>query len=167
MIEVREIREQDAEAFLNLCKQLDKETQFMMLEPGERLTTVEGQRERIRNILLKDNQTILVAEDNDKLVGYLGALGGNYKRNRSTVYIIIGVLQAFTDQGVGTELFTGLERWAREHKMHRLELTVMIHNDRAIHVYKKMGFEIEGTKKHSLFVNEVYVDEYYMARLLL
>ena len=42
----------------------------------------------------------------------------------------------------------------------------MVHNERAIRLYKKMGFEIEGTKKHSLFVNGQYVDEYYMAKIL-
>ena len=33
-------------------------------------------------------------------------------------------------------------------------------------VIKKMGFEIEGTKRDSLRVDGVYVDEYYMAKLL-
>jgi RimJ/RimL family protein N-acetyltransferase len=35
-----------------------------------------------------------------------------------------------------------------------------------IRKYKKMGFEIEGTKRHSLFVNGKYIDEYYMAKFL-
>jgi RimJ/RimL family protein N-acetyltransferase len=56
--------------------------------------------------------------------------------------------------------------WARERGFHRLELTVMTHNERAIRLYKKMGFEVEGVKKHSLFVNGEYVDEYYMAKLI-
>jgi RimJ/RimL family protein N-acetyltransferase len=29
-----------------------------------------------------------------------------------------------------------------------------------------MGFEVEGVKKHSLFVNGEYVDEYYMAKYI-
>jgi RimJ/RimL family protein N-acetyltransferase len=43
----------------------------------------------------------------------------------------------------------------------------MAHNERAIRLYKKMGFEIEGTKKHSLLISGSYVDEYYMAKLIL
>jgi hypothetical protein len=38
---IRKIHESDAEQFLNLCNKLDTETQFMMLEPGERSTTTE------------------------------------------------------------------------------------------------------------------------------
>ncbi len=41
---IRKIHESDAEQFLNLCNKLDTETQFMMLEPGERSTTTEEQR---------------------------------------------------------------------------------------------------------------------------
>jgi Acetyltransferases, including N-acetylases of ribosomal proteins len=49
----------------------------------------------------------------------------------------------------------------------RLELTVMVHNERAIALYKKMGFEIEGTKKRSMRIDGQYVDEYYMAKTYL
>jgi lipid II:glycine glycyltransferase (peptidoglycan interpeptide bridge formation enzyme) len=37
--------------------------------------------------------------------------------------------------------------WAIERGFHRLELTVNTHNERAIRLYKKMGFEVEGVKK--------------------
>jgi RimJ/RimL family protein N-acetyltransferase len=82
------------------------------------------------------------------------------------VYIVVGVLQAYSGQGIGTRLFREVEKWAREQELHRLELTVMTHNERAIHLYKKMGFEIEGTKRDSICVDGTYVDEYYMAKLL-
>jgi RimJ/RimL family protein N-acetyltransferase len=42
----------------------------------------------------------------------------------------------------------------------------MAHNSGAIALYKKMGFEIEGTKNHSLIVDGMYIDEYYMAKLV-
>lgn len=163
---IREIKEIDAEEFFNLCKKLDEETQFMILEPGERITTVGEQLNQIKSVLSKDNQTILVAENNGQLIGYIGVYGGRYKRNKHSVYIVIGILQNFTWQGIGTSLFLELEKWAHQKKVRRLELTVMVHNEAAIALYKKMGFEIEGTKRHSLFINGSYVDEYYMSKLL-
>jgi RimJ/RimL family protein N-acetyltransferase len=42
----------------------------------------------------------------------------------------------------------------------------MTHNIAGIALYKKMGFEIEGTKRDSLLINGEYVDEYYMSKLL-
>ena len=78
---IRAIRETDSEQFLLLSKSLDEETQFMMLEPGERTTTIEEQAKRIRNVLSQDNQMIFVVEHENQLVGFLAALGGNYRRN--------------------------------------------------------------------------------------
>jgi RimJ/RimL family protein N-acetyltransferase len=145
---------------------LDEETQFMMLEPDERTLTTEDQRQRIKNVLSQDNQMIFVVEHENRLVGFLGAFGGDFNRNRHCAYIVVGILQEYTGQGLGKQLFKALEEWAIDHRIHRLELTVMSHNERAIHLYRKMGFKREGIKKDSLRVNGQYVDEYYMAKIL-
>lgn len=163
---IRTLRPDEAEQFLQLCQQLDEETAFMLLEPGERVLSGEEQHARIERDLAQENHTILVAEDDGRLVGYLEATGGEFNRNRHCVYLVVGVLQAFTGKGIGTQLFTALETWAREHHVHRLELTVMTHNQAGLRLYKKQGFEIEGTRKHALWVDGHYVDEYLMAKLL-
>lgn len=163
---IRAITESDSEQFLLLCKCLDRETQFMMLEPGERTTNVEEQRHLIQNILASENQTIFVVDDESRLVGYLGAYGGGFHRNSHSAYIVTGVLQESAGRGLGKRLFEALNNWAVDQNIHRLELTVMCHNERAVHLYQKMGFEIEGIKRDSLQVDGRYVDEYYMAKLL-
>lgn len=66
---IQTIQESDAEQFLSLCKKLDTETQFMMLEPGERTTTVEKQRAQIKRIVMQENQIIFVAEHDSQLIG--------------------------------------------------------------------------------------------------
>jgi RimJ/RimL family protein N-acetyltransferase len=138
----------------------------MLLEPGERELNLEEQKKQIAYVLAQENQMIFVAEHDGQIVGYLGAVGGHFKRNRHSVEIVIGVLQAFTGQGVGTRLFEAVEAWARQKHLHRLELTVMTHNQAAVALYKKQCLEIEGRKRHSLIIDGQYVDEYYMARLL-
>jgi RimJ/RimL family protein N-acetyltransferase len=163
---IRSINENDCEEFLLLSKALDQETQFMMFEPGERTMTVDEQRQRIKNLLSQDNQMIFVAEHESRLVGFVGAFGGNFLRNHHCAYLVMGILQAFTGQGLGMKVFTVLEEWALKSNIHRLELTVMSHNERAINLYRKMGYQMEGIKKDSLLVNGAYVDEYYMAKLL-
>jgi RimJ/RimL family protein N-acetyltransferase len=162
---IRTIREDDAEQFLNLCKQLDTETQFMLLEPGERTTTLEEQRTQIDLLLRQENHTILVAEQDNHLVGYLEAIGGTFKRSRHSAYIVIGILQAFTGQGIGTLLFQKLEEWVQQRHIHRQELTVMAHNIRGIALYKKQGFVIEGTRRNALLIDGHFIDEYYMSKL--
>lgn len=166
MADLRTIREEDAEQFLALCRQLDEETHFMMLEPGERATTLDQQRERIRRMLAQSNQTILVAEAEGRLIGYIAGMGGDYRRNWKTVHIVIGILQAYSGQGIGKRFFQALEAWAVEQGMHRLELEVMTHNQRGIALYQRMGFQVEGVKRDDLFVDGGYIDQYMMAKLL-
>ena len=163
---IRSIREEDAEQFLNLCKQLDAETQFMLLEPGERKATLEEQRTQISILLRQENQTIFVAEQDNRLVGYLAASREPFIRSKHSADLVIGILQAFTRQGVGTQLFQRLEEWAKQQHIYRLELTVMTHNVAGIALYKKQGFAIEGTKRHSLLLKGQFIDEFYMAKLL-
>jgi RimJ/RimL family protein N-acetyltransferase len=98
---IRQIHEDDAEGFLAMSRQLDDETTFMMFEPGERTITAEQQRERFWGILAADNQMIFVAEHEGQIVGFLGAYGGTFRRNHDNALIVIGILQAFTGQGVG------------------------------------------------------------------
>lgn len=166
MPEIRPITEADAGAFLDLCQRLDEETAFMMLEPGERKTTPDEQRARIAGILASPNSMIFVAEHEGQLVGYLAAMGGAYRRNRHNAHLVIGIRRAFTGQGLGTRLFQALEAWAPGAGLHRLELTVMVHNAAGLALYRKMGFQVEGTRVHSLRVDGRWVDEVSMAKLL-
>ena len=166
MITIRKIKEADAERYLQLRRQLDHETEFMMLEPGERTTGLEEEQTQIFQILQRENQTTFVVETDGELVGYLAATGGSFRRNKHCAYIVIGILQASSGQGLGTKLFIEAEQWANQQGIHRLELTVMAHNEAGIRLYKKMGFETEGIKRDSLYVDGKYIDEYYMAKLL-
>jgi RimJ/RimL family protein N-acetyltransferase len=165
-IHIREISVADAAGFLGLCQRLDNETTFMLLEPGERKTTLRQQEQRIQSILGRGNQNILVAVDGKMLVGYIAGLGGNYRRNQHKAEVVVGVLEAYSGQGLGAQLFERLEDWARQQKIHKLELSVMAHNQRAIRLYKKMGFMVEGVSADSLRVDGSYVDELDMAKII-
>ena len=163
---IRTAREDDAADLLRLLKQLDRETRFMMYEPGERTTTVREQEDLLRGVLASGNGTVLVAEEDGRMVGFLEATGGAFRRNRHVAHLVVGVLGACTGRGIGTALMEEVERWARGHGVLRLELTVMTHNVSALALYEKAGFEIEGTRRHSMLVDGSYADEHYMAKLL-
>ncbi|HEK9100428.1 GNAT family N-acetyltransferase [Bacillus pfraonensis] len=163
---IRDIQVEDAAAFLQLGKQLDGETSFMLFEPGERNMTVKQQENMIKRFIENYNSTIFVVVEGEQLVGFILANGGNAQRNKHAAAIVIGILQAYSGKGIGTMLFKEIEKWARLHDVWRLELTVMAHNTRAQALYKKVGFEQEGVKKASLIIDGKDVDEYYMAKLL-
>ena len=162
---IRQIQRDDARGLLQLQLQLDLETEFMLREAGERSTNVEEQRLQIENILARGGM-IFVAEHEGQLIGHLGATTYSFRRVRHSATIVIGILQAWTHQGIGTKLFIAMEAWARKRGLHRLELTVMSSNIAGIGLYKKRGFDIEGMRRDAYIVNNRYINEYLMAKLL-
>ncbi len=166
MSSIREATPRDAEALLALKRALDRESSFMLLEPGERTTSESEERSRLAAVAAQANSVVLVAEDDGELVGYVEASGGEFRRNRTTAYLVIGVRQSHAGRGIGTCLLADLERWAQAAGLHRLELTVMTHNQAAISLYRKMGYEIEGTRRAALLLDTCPIDELWMAKLL-
>ncbi|MHC4955178.1 MAG: GNAT family N-acetyltransferase [Planctomycetota bacterium] len=163
---IREITEDDAGALLAHLRQLDAETKNMLFEPGERPHTAEQEADRIRAMALQENQTIFVAADGGVLVGHLLALGMRQRRVRHRIHVVVGVVRSHWGQGIATRLFEELERWARRIGARRLELTVLESNTVALELYKRLGFELEGTKRESVCVDGAYVNELAMSKLL-
>jgi RimJ/RimL family protein N-acetyltransferase len=161
---IRRLRSADAAAYLEMVNTTDAESDFMMQEPGERQMTPF----QLIISLNTGGNNIFVAEEDGRIIGQLVAFN-MYGRNKRVVHVIhigISILKSHWGKGVGTKLFEYMEKWAIENGTKRLELSVMTHNERGIALYKKMGFEIEGTKKASICVNGNYVDEYLMSKIL-
>jgi RimJ/RimL family protein N-acetyltransferase len=165
-VRVRAAGPGDAADLLALKRALDQETQFMLLEPGERTEGPGEVAADLDQVARTGNAVVVVAESAGRLVGYAEARGGEFRRNRATAHVVIGVLAAAHGQGAGTGLLEELKRWAPAHGIHRLELTVMAHNQRAMDLYLRLGFTIEGRRRECLAVDGRLVDELYMALLL-
>lgn len=121
---IREIKIDDAKDFTNLIKEVEAKANYMLMGAGERKTTPEQQRKQLERIVMQYNSTIFVAEE-ERLLGYMMALGGSVNRTKHSAYIVIGILADFRGKGIGTALFRNLERWAINHNVSRLELTVV------------------------------------------
>jgi RimJ/RimL family protein N-acetyltransferase len=64
-------------------------------------------------------------------------------------------------------MMTRVIEWATQNPViRRLELEVFTTNERAIHVYEKFGFQMEGCKRRAYYKDGDYVDAYVMALLL-
>jgi len=162
---IRPIEVRDAETFLELGKRVE-DSGFMLFEPGEKTRTVDEQRRIIERIIPDKKSTILVAEEENTLIGYLQAMGSNIKRIRHSAHLALGVVEQYRGKGIGTQLFEELFKWAKETEISRLELTVIKHNFKAFNLYRNMGFVLEGEKVNSLIINGEPVNEYYLYKLL-
>lgn len=163
ILRIRRAKIEDSKKFLDMLLKLDNETEYMLYEAGERPRDESRVKELIRNSMEED--LVLVVKDNKDIVGFISAQRGRLNRIRHSAYIVVGLRKAYRGKRIGTELFKKVDLWAKEEGITRLELTVMANNYIGKNLYKKMGFEVEGVKKKSIYVNEEYVDEYCMAKL--
>lgn len=164
MIQYRTLQKEEAEAFWQLMNQMDQETKYMLYEPNEREKNIPLLENIIQNA--NENGFLEVVEMNHQLIGYISAQKESLMRTKHCAYIVVGVLKNYHNQKIGSTLFEHLDVWAKANNIKRLELTVLCENESAIHVYKKHGFEIEGTRRNSTYIDDNYKDEYYMAKIL-
>jgi RimJ/RimL family protein N-acetyltransferase len=164
-IAVRRASEEDAASLLALRRALFAETDFMLWEPQEFNATAEDEGRFISWLSAKTNSVLLVAEGGSKLIGFLGATGGERLRTRHSALLFLGVRKEYWSLGVASALLQEALSWASRAGVLRLELTVHTTNDRAVALYKRFGFQIEGTRRASLLVAGQVRDEYLMSRV--
>ncbi|WP_100371923.1 GNAT family N-acetyltransferase [Bacillus sp. FJAT-45037] len=165
-MKIRQVIHKDAEKLEKLIKQVESESDFMLMNPGERKTTVEQFKKQMDHFDKQENAVIFGAELDAQLIGYLMAIGGSVERTKHSAFIVVGILKEYRGKGIGTKLFERLDDWAREVGLVRLELTVVTKNEAGLSLYTKSGFEIEGLKRRSLSIDGLFYDEHYMSKLL-
>lgn len=162
-LNIRPIMMQDA-SFINEIRRMDGVRENMLGIISERITRTEA---FING--LTDNDHVLVAEIEEegqkKVVGIIGLHINKNLRTRHSASLGIAVHRDYQGKGIGKALFQKIldlaDNWLM---LVRVELDVFVDNERAMNLYKSMGFEIEGRKKYAAIRNGEYVDEYIMAR---
>lgn len=107
----------------------------------------------------------LVACIGDKVVGQLTLMVEQTPRRSHVATFGMGVDGRYQGKGVASALLKATvdlcDNWLR---VERIELTVYVDNASAIAVYRKFGFEVEGTGKNYGLREGKYVDAHFMAR---
>ena len=109
----------------------------------------------------------LVAVAAGRVVGLAGLHSvGNSLRRSHVRMLAIGIGSDFQGRGVGRMLISRLLDWADNWAgVLRIELMVHADNDRAMALYRAMGFEEEGRHLAYAMKDGRYVDSLSMARL--
>ncbi len=122
-------------------------------------------RQRLADV--PDGLRAFVAELDGTVVGNLGIhVNGKSPRRTHAAELGMAVHDDFHGKGVGSALMTAAidvaDNWLN---LGRLELTVYVDNEPAIGLYRKFGFEIEGTLRAYAFRSGAFQDAHIMARL--
>jgi putative acetyltransferase len=107
----------------------------------------------------------LVACADDVAVGNIAIWTMDSPRRRHAAEVAMAVHDQWQGKGLGFQLMTEAlnlaDNWM---DILRIELSVFTDNDAGVRLYKKCGFEIEGTLKNYAFREGRYVDVFAMAR---
>ena len=166
---IREVVPDDAEPITAFFLAVDNETKFLLFEPGERTRGPDGWRTRIEEIRSEDHNEIFVAVDDGgpgELAGLIFVLGEARRRLKHSISPMVVVRHAYAGQGIATRLFAAMEEWARAHGIHRIYLHVQADNHRAVALYHRLGYHVEGFHRHAVRLDGEWVDDYTMAKLL-
>ena len=163
---IREAKPEDAAAYLSLYERINSETNFMLLEAGELQVSAADQAQYFQQSASAGSGVTMLAEAESQLVGLAFARRNFGRRQAHSLYIGIGVLQAWVGQGIGRQMMLAIERCALSRAFHRLDLIVHVRNERAIALYESLGYEHEGVRRHGFKINGEYVDLLCMAKLI-
>ncbi len=76
----------------------------------------------------------------------------------------ISVSRAYRERGIGTALLNALFDWASQHGIRRIEGIAFATNERALALYRRMGFEVEGRKVGALVRDGAEIDAFVIVK---
>ncbi|MGG3521156.1 GNAT family N-acetyltransferase [Bacillus pseudomycoides] len=145
---VRSAMDKDANDLSKLRLQIDGETENLDREEGEGFIDTTRFEEIIKTDTESPRNLFLVAVVNDRIVGFSRCEGVYLKRFSHKVEFGVCVLKEFWGYRIGKNLLKESISWADANSIKKMTLNVLETNDKAIKLYEKLGFEIEGVLKN-------------------
>ncbi|GED68474.1 acetyltransferase [Brevibacillus reuszeri] len=153
----------DAEELSALRVQIDGETENMDREPGEAFIDVPGFERIIQTDAESPRNLFLVAVVHNRIVGFSRCEGVHLKRFAHKVEFGVCVCKEFWGYGIGKNLLKQSIEWADANGIKKMTLSVVETNEKAIELYKRLGFEIEGMLKNDRILAD---GNYYSAIIM-
>lgn len=167
-ITIRRAGPDDASPLLSYIQGIAAESNLYILSSVEDFNiSVEQERRFLEEFTSADNSLFLLAQAEDAIVGVLSCQGGKRRKERHTVRLGISVHKDWRHRGVGRTLMERALEWAKQTAVvKRVELEVFVANAPAIHLYEKLGFQIEGRRRRAVCQDGQYFDILVMGLLL-
>jgi ribosomal protein S18 acetylase RimI-like enzyme len=144
---IRSAMEQDAWSLSEVRVQIDGETENLDREQGEAYIDETDFKKIIKEDSERVHNLFLVAEVNDRIVGFSRCEGNQLTRTSHKVEFGVCVLKEFWGYGIGKKFLEESLQWADANEIKKMNLNVLETNDKAIKLYQKYRFEVEGILK--------------------
>ncbi len=137
----RRATDDDAEAFGAVIAAVADEERWIATEPPVDVSERAG---NLRSWVDRGDGIFVLEDDDGRVVGTLGLHPTNV---RGVVSLGMCIIADARGRGGGRALMDAAMAWLHDSDMHKVELEVWPDNERAIGLYLRYGFEVEGTRR--------------------
>jgi RimJ/RimL family protein N-acetyltransferase len=153
----------DAAALVELGRAVGSEAGRWLISTDDWRSAAD-ERRYLKAIRRYEHAAVFVAATPEgRVVGRLSLARDQHPASAHVADLGLMVAASHRRRGIGRALLDEAVRWARERGVEKLELHVFPHNEAAIRLYERFGFEREGYRKRHYRRRDGYVDAILMA----
>ena len=155
----------DAASALEYMKISAGETPYLLRTPDEITLTAEEEEQYLARVAADPNTASIFCFADGKLAGNCNISRKTKLKNNHRATIGIALKKEFWGLGIGTAMFKEMIAIAEDWGVAQLELEVIEGNNRAMGLYRKMGFEIVSHVPNAIRMPDgAFVKEFLMVR---
>lgn len=158
---IREAVPEDAAALLDYIAAVSAESEFLTFAPGEFTLGVTAEADVLRQYADADNQLYLVGLVEGAICAVAILSASARTRIRHSGELAMSVRRQYWGQGIGSVMLDTLIGWARGSGIiTKINLRVRADNQRALRLYQRKGFILEGTLRREMRLDDRYFDNH-------
>lgn len=165
MITIRKISAGETTDFLMLALEIARESEYMTLSPSDRKAVLDLEP-YLRQRVDSGRGAVFIAMEDGEMIGYAVVWASFLSKIRHRAQMSVAVRRSSRRRGAGRLLIETAERWAEDHGIGRLELSVAAFNRPALLLAAVMGYRVEGTRRGAVMIEGQAMDAFYMAKSL-
>jgi RimJ/RimL family protein N-acetyltransferase len=166
-ISIRIAEEKDAKEIVDMFNIMGGESENLTFEENDYYLNESQEKHFIKAMRERYNSLFIVAVVDCKIVGYLSFTTMQRGKMMHRGDMGISVFKEYWGLGIGSLLIEYLLNWAELNgNISKIELQVREDNKRAVGLYYKWGFEIEGRISRGMKIEDKYYDLYYMGKTI-
>ena len=159
---IREAAAADASTVLDYVEAVSGESDFLAFGPGEFELGETAERDVLQRYADSANQLYLLGLVDGAVAAALIFSASQRPRLRHCGELGMSVRKRYWGLGVGSRMLDALIDWAKAGEIRKLNLRVRTDNSRAIRLYEKKGFKLEGTIRREMFLAGTYYGNHCM-----
>ena len=157
----------DAAAALEYMKITSGETPFLLRSPEEITLTLSEEEKYLSRYPSDPGAVMILCFVDGVLAGNCQIVRKTKLKNNHRATVAIALLKKFWNLGIGTAMFEEMIAIAESWGILQLELEVIEGNERAMGLYRKMGFEIVSHVPNAIRMSDgSFVREFLMVRAM-